>query len=385
MAGKQMIHNSWILYSSAFLANFGIGLINFTLVFFVNTKFHAGSAIIGWMSALWALAYLFGLLFLNRFRQWLKPRRSIITAALIMGLTVGVMPSIESLTALIIIYMIFGLSTSLYWPPLMGWLSRGREGKKLGTSLAIFNLSWSTGFAISPYIAGLIIRQNLSLPLYISAGIYALIMAIFFIVALFIHEFKHQKTSHEIIEETVDQSSPLRLAAWIGVFSAYLFYGALIFIFPLFAKNEWHMSEDKIGLILLFEALVSVVGFQLSGYSKWWHHNKNQLLLNQVLLLTIASILVLIQVQIIMIITIICFGLSFSHMYTNSIFHGVSGSINREKRMAIHESFLTVGIVAGSAGGGVMYEHTSIQFTFLFCGLIVLAGLIAQIYTLRGK
>jgi len=145
------------------------------------------------------------------------------------------------------------------------------------------------------------------------------------------------------------------------------------------------MSEDKIGLILLFEALVSVVGFQLSGYSKWWHHNKNQLLLNQVLLLTIASILVLIQVQIIMIITIICFGLSFSHMYTNSIFHGVSGSINREKRMAIHESFLTVGIVAGSAGGGVMYEHTSIQFTFLFCGLIVLAGLIAQIYTLRGK
>jgi len=380
-----MIKKTWILYTAAFLANFGIGLINFTLIFYVNSKFNAGSAIIGWMSALWAIAYLIGCLFLNRFREWLKPGRAIIFAALIMGLAVLIIPFINSLPPLIVMYMLFGLSTSLYWPPLMGWLSRGREGKKLGNSLAIFNLSWSTGVAVSPYIAGLIIRQNITLPLYISAGIYALIVAVFFIVTLFIHEFRSGNSTVVISEESVDQSSPLRLAGWIGNFSSYLFYGTLLFVFPLFAKNEWHMPEDKIGLILLFRALVSVLGFQLSGYSKWWHHNKNQLILSQVMLLGIALILVFVQIQSVMILAIVSFGLLFSHMYTNSIFHGVSGSINREKRMAIHESFLTVGVIAGSAGGGMIYENSSIQITFLFCALIVAAGLVVQLISVQRK
>ncbi|MDA3810703.1 MAG: MFS transporter [Spirochaetaceae bacterium] len=385
MTDNKKIHKSWILYFAAFLANFGIGLINFTLVFFVNTKFNAGSALIGWMSALWALAYLFGCLFLNNFREKLKPGRAIILAALVMGISVFFIPLLNSLFALIIIYMIFGLSTSLYWPPLMGWLSRGREGKKLGSSLAVFNLSWSSGVAVSPYIAGLIITQNISLPLYIAAGIYGLIVAIFFFVTLFIQEFKPHDSKSIKIEEVVDQSSPLRLSGWIGVFSAYLFYGTLLFVFPLFAKNEWQMSEDKIGLILLFRALVSVIGFQLSGYSKWWHHKKSQLLISQILLFSLAMLLVFNQTQSIMIIAIISFGFLFSHMYTNSIFHGVSGSTNREKRMAIHESALTIGVVFGSAGGGIIYENSTIQATFLFCGALVLLGLIAQIFSTKSN
>lgn len=385
MADNQIIKNTWILYLTSFLANFGIGLINFTLVFYVNTKFNAGSALIGWMSALWALAYLVGCLFLNSFRERLKPRRAIILSASLMGLSVAVIPTLESLTLLIVTYMIFGLSTSLYWPPLMGWLSRGREGKKLGSALALFNLSWSSGLALSPYIAGLIIRFNISLPMYISAILYGLIVAVFLIIALFLDEFAPRKSLNIENSEIVDQSSPLRLAGWIGVFSAYLFYGTILFVFPLFAKNEWQMSEDKIGLILLLRAVVSVIGFQISGYSKWWHHKKNQLLSGQLLLLGLTLLMVFIQIPIVMIIAIVIFGFLFSHMYTNSIFHGVSGSVNREKRMAIHESFLTVGIVAGSAGGGMIYENYTFAMAFLFCAIIVFFGLIIQIVLVKGN
>lgn len=383
MSNTQKIRNTWILYLASFAANFGIGLINFTLVFYVNTKFNAGSALIGWMSALWAVAYLTGCLFLNSFREWLKQGRAIVLAALLMGMSLICIPLLESLPVLIIMYMLFGLSTSLYWPPLMGWLSRGREGKKLGNALAIFNLSWSTGLALSPYVAGLIIRQDLSLPIYIAAFIYGFIIVFLSIVTLFVREFRFRETKRITIEEPVDQSSPLRLSGWIGVLSAYLFFGTLLFVFPLFAKKEWNMSEDKIGLILLLRALVSVAGFQLSGYSKWWHHKKSQILFSQILLFLLCMLLVFIQTPSIMIPVMVIFGLLFSHMYTNSIFHGVSGSIHRERRMAIHESFLTIGIIAGSAGGGTIYENTTIGMTFLYCALFVLTGLIIQLISTK--
>jgi MFS family permease len=380
MSKTQMIKNTWILYLAAFLSNFGIGLINFTLIFFVHDKFNAGSAVVGWMSALWALAYLFGCLFLNSFRDRLKPGRSIILAATTMGLSVTLIPNLNSLPLLISTYMFFGLCTSLYWPSLMGWLSRGREGKKLGNALALFNLSWSSGVALSPYIAGLILRKNISLPLYISALLYAFIVIMLLLVTLFVNEYKPQKKKSEVVQEEVDESSPLRFAGWIGVISAYLVYGTLLFIFPLFAKKEWHMSEDKIGLILLLRAFASVLGFQISGYSKWWHHNKLQLYISQFLLVGLCFLLFLIQNPQVMIIVMTIFGFLFSHLYANSIFHGVSGSIDREKRMALHEAFLTVGMVAGSAGGGTIYEQMSIQITFLFCAAAVFIGLLLQIF-----
>ena len=251
-------------------------------------------------------------------------------------------------------------------------------------ALALFNLSWSTGLALSPYVAGLIIRHKISLPIYIASFLYCFIIVFMLIVTLFIREFKSRDTEIITIDEPVDQSSPLRLSGWIGVLSAYLYYGTLLFVFPLFAKNEWHMSEDKIGLILLVRALVSVAGFQLSGYSRWWHHQKGQMLISQVILFLLCMLLVFVQTPSIMIPVMIIFGLLFSHMYTNSIFHGVSGSIHREKRMAIHESFLTIGIIAGSAGGGTIYENTSIGMTFLYCALFVLTGLIIQLISTKG-
>ncbi|MBI9097661.1 MAG: MFS transporter [Spirochaetaceae bacterium] len=384
MSEKQLIKKTWILYLASFTANFGIGLINFTLVFYVNTKFDAGSAVVGGMSALWAVAYLAGCLFLNSFRKWLNPGKAILLASTLMGLSLISIPLFKSLSLLIAMYMIFGLSTSLYWPPLMGWLSRGREGKKLGNALAIFNLSWSSGLALSPYVAGLIIRTNLSLPIYIAAFLYVLLMLSFLLVTQFIKDFKPGYTELKNIDKTVDQSSPLRLSGWIGVLSAYLFFGTILFVFPLFAKNEWHLSEDKIGLILLARALVSVIGFQISGYSKWWHNKKNQLLISQGLLLLLCVLLVINQTPSVMIPALIIFGLLFAHMYTNSIFHGVSGSIHREKRMAIHESFLTIGVIAGSAGGGFIYEHASIGITFLYCALIVFTGLIIQLFSSKN-
>lgn len=58
----------------------------------------------------------------------------------------------------IITAMISGLLTSIYWPPIMGWLSTGQKGRDLNRRLGIYNVSWSAGLAVSPFFGRLAYR-----------------------------------------------------------------------------------------------------------------------------------------------------------------------------------------------------------------------------------
>ena len=64
--------------------------------------------------------------------------------------------------------------------------------------------------------------------------------------------------------------------------------------------------------------------------------------------------------------------------YSNSIFHGVSGSINRTGRMAVHEALLAAGLICGSLLGGLIYQYYSMDTVYYFCTLIVVLGALLQ-------
>ena len=40
-----------------------------------------------------------------------------------------------------VLYSLFGLSLSLFWPQAMGWISHGYEGETLNKLLSLYNLS----------------------------------------------------------------------------------------------------------------------------------------------------------------------------------------------------------------------------------------------------
>jgi predicted MFS family arabinose efflux permease len=73
--------------------------------------------------------------------------------------------------------------------------------------------------------------------------------------------------------------------------------------------------------------------------------------------------------------------------YNSSLFHGVSGSINRTGRMAIHEALLAAGLIFGSSLGGVIYQKYSMTAVYYFCGIVVFFGVVIQsgLYLLLNK
>jgi DHA1 family multidrug resistance protein-like MFS transporter/DHA1 family quinolone resistance protein-like MFS transporter len=73
------------------------------------------------------------------------------------------------------------------------------------------------------------------------------------------------------------------------------------------------------------------------------------------------------------------FGFLFALSYNNSLFHGVSGSIQRSTRMAVHEGLLTAGVVCGSSIGGILYQTGQFGRVLLFACAVVAAGALVQI------
>jgi predicted MFS family arabinose efflux permease len=67
-------------------------------------------------------------------------------------------------------------------------------------------------------------------------------------------------------------------------------------------------------------------------------------------------------------------GVSQGMAYMASIFHGVSGSRRRDRRMAIHETMLSCGIVSGPVLGGIAFERRGLAFVWWLCLAVMLAG-----------
>ena len=375
----------FLIYPAAFMVNSGMSMLNFSLIFFMRRTYGTSPALIGWMSAFWALAYLIGCIGLGKVSRRLSYRRALPLATFVMGFSSFAILILPWELSAFFWYMLFGFITALHWPPLMGWLSEGFEGRDLSRAVSGFNLSWSTGAGIGPFIAGLLLEHNIRLPLIVIGLLYNFMAAVYFIT------FRHSQRSKSRLSATQetdlpkrpDQSTALRYAGWIGVGSSYTLLGALMFIFPMYAEDVLGYSESFTGLLLFLRGAVTVAGFYLAGMTVFWHHNPLQISISQLLLASCALLLAYTVRPESYLVLFIFFGLIFALQYATSIFHGVSGAINREQRMAVHEGSLTFGVILGSAGGGLLYQWFSFRSVLVIIACAVTAASFVQFLTYR--
>ncbi|MCK5196926.1 MAG: MFS transporter, partial [Spirochaetales bacterium] len=167
--------------------------------------------------------------------------------------------------------------------------------------------------------------------------------------------------------------------AWLGNFTVYVVFGVILFVFPLYAREELRFAESSIGLLLLFRALFSTFVFVLAGKISLWHFNKPYMLIIQLLVVVFALSISYTKSWVSFAAILSLFGILPAAQYSSSIFHGVSGSIHQERRMAIHEAVLTVGIITGAIGGGEIYQRRGIVAAFLSAAAVAAFILIIQV------
>jgi MFS family permease len=375
------IGKSALLFPTAFLSALGQVLVTLGIIFYVRDIFSATPAQVGFLTGLWSLSYIIGCIFVRPLTDGVLPRYLLIMASFFECLFIAMILLTRNLTLLCGLYALFGMSISFFWPPLMGWLSHGKEGPELSRLMARYNFSWSMGSIISPYLTGLLSERNTSLPLFTGCLLFLFAGSLIAAASLAVPKIRADRAVYMKNREKVNsdgQGTPLRFPAWIGVLTTYTTIGVIVNIFPLYALNALEMSKRSVGLIMQNRALFGMIGFVIMGRTSFWHFRPAQMLIGQIALIIFTMLLMAAHSALILSSLISCIGFSMAVSYFNSMFHGVSGSENRSGRMAIHESLISCGLILGSVVGGLIYQRFSMTYVYLFCAAFVLFGAVFQ-------
>jgi len=369
---------------SAFTASVGIGMSSLGMLFDLRARFGLAPATAGWLGAAWSIAYLAGCFLLRPVSRKLPPRISMTIANAVAAVLLALYIVFPSILAAFVAMSVYGFAIALFWPPLMGWLSSGLEGNPLSKANSRFSMSWSVGGILSPYLAGLLAERASWIPIAAASGFFALNTVFIATGRRFAADPSVEPSRSPQPEvAALDRSTVLRYPAWIGLFLVYVLSAIFANIFPLYAKNDMNLGEAQIGFLLLIRAAATAAGFWFFGRNGSWHF-KRQLIVAPIAATLVVNLLFLIvRGSVPFAVLLACLGLLQSWAYTNSMFYGASGALDREKRMNTHESLLTFGQFIGSVGGGMAYQYSSWSTVFLFAGVLLVAGLAGQTILVR--
>jgi len=273
------------------------------------------------------------------------------------------------------------VALSLFWPPIVGWLSQDTEGERLGRLTMRFNTAWSTAATAGPWLCGWLYEMSPPLPL-LGAGLSFGVA--FLMLALTLYRTTEpwiSRSGYETISGTFqgnEGGSPYRWPGWLGLFICFFGAGALVNIFPQAARQDFHFTESLIGLLLLMRACVNWLSFLVLGRLTFWHFRGWPMVAGLgVMALAYVGLMFVASPWTIGALFLV-FGFTSALSYSQSLFHGIAGSQNRTRRMAIHEAMLGAGLVLGSLAGSAMFQYGSARHVYALCAGAMLLAMVIQ-------
>jgi DHA1 family multidrug resistance protein-like MFS transporter/DHA1 family quinolone resistance protein-like MFS transporter len=374
---KQILFLSSISLMSQML----ISMINLSLVYYLRDVFQFSPSLIAISVSTFSISYVIFCLLLEKPSNNFSPRHLIFMSLLGMAISIFFFLNSKSFVLIIISLILYGAFMALLWPPMETWYSRGREKLELTKAISYFNLSWELGMSIAPIFCGLLTQINVALPIVIGIVFFFILSVNVILITNRVPYLKAVESEKQFIKQNLlkDESTPLRFLSWVAIILGYFFLGMLLNIFPLYGREVLLINETKIGILLWSRGIISCIAFYYLGKTVFWHFKRSLIIIGQVLLAILSYSSSYITSYNYWFIMFILFGFIFSLIYMQSIFHGVSGAINRSKRMMIHEVLLTAGMVLGSIFGGYIYEKVDFRTVMVDFSIFMMLIIIIEI------
>jgi predicted MFS family arabinose efflux permease len=371
-----------LIYPSAFLVAVGISIVELGIIFYIREIFGATPSQVGYFTALWALWYIIGCLLIRPLFSGALPRHLLMAATFLMSIFILLVTFSKSFWQAYAGYSLYAVAMSFFWPPIMGWLSRDTEGAQLGKRMSYFNISWSIGLIIGPLIAGVLSARSPELPLYAGSLLFfatGLLIVAGSALLPRIRADRGTDSPQRSQKLKTDESTFFRFPGWVGMFTTFVVIGVVISIFPVFARDELMLRKEVIGVLMQSRTFIATFVFIILGHTVFWHFRIAPMVLGQVGLAIVVFAMNFTTSPPVLAVFISLLGAFRSLSYSNSLFHGVSGSVNRAGRMAIHEALLAAGLIFGSAFGGELYQRYSMTAVYGFCAAVVISGAFVQL------
>lgn len=370
-----------VIYPAAFLLVVALAVLMLSLVFYVREVYDASGIQVGAMFGAWWLCYAASCISLRPLTDSFRPRMILPVSTFAMSMFALGIRLGGCLAMVYVCCGLMGLSSGLFWPPLMGWLSTGLEGPQLNKVLGRFNVSWSVGGMIGAPLGGWLSQYNVVLPIYVASALLLMTSALIMGATLALPGVRRDKET--AITSAVSngdraKETRLRYAAWLGVFTIFLVSGVISQIWPVSARDDLRLAKVAIGLLLFGRSLSNTLALGLMGHTDSWHYKGGLMLRGHLYVLVALAAMAWAGNTFTLVAGLALVGLVTGMSYSYSIFHGVAGSANRAARMAVHESLLSLGVLNGGVIGGLIYDRFSMMTVYAVLAGVVLASLAAQ-------
>ncbi len=376
------IGKTTVIYPATFLVAVGMGVVNLGVIFYIRETYAVTAGQVGYFTALWSLSYITGCLLIRPLFDRVLPRYLLIGSSYLMGCLIILIPYVQNFFHACIVYGLFGLAISFFWPPIMGWLSQDVEGSELGRLLSRYNFSWSIGLIISSPLAGALSDIAVNIPIYFGGGLFFLTGLLITGASLMLPRIRSDRGIEQLLENDpggTDSSTPLRFPAWTGILMTYVVMGIILNIFPVYARDELHFSRRMVGFLIQSRAVFATIAFALLGRAVFWHYRIGQMVAGQLVLALSVWLMSFTSSPVGLGAFIALIGVFMALSYSNSVFHAVAGTNKKAGRMAVNESIISIGLISGSAAGGILYERTSMTMVYHGSALMVVVGVIVQL------
>ncbi len=376
-----------VIYPAAFLVSLAIGTTILGMIFYADDVFNAPPRHIGFLSATWSLAYIFGCFALRPLVSKMLPRNSVLLATSLLPFFLFLMLKTETFSWLFPLYALFGFSISLFWPPLIGWLSLNLEGRHLGRAMGRFNLCWSVGGIISPALAGRLAEVSAKLPLQVAVILLLATASLILGAAIVLQRISAEDNAfveHREKAEISDTGTLLRFPSWLGIFAAFIGGGVMLTVLPLAGPRELQLSKGMVGILLLVRAFANTSGHFFMGRTEFWHFRFRPIPTSIFSLAFILIVLSFSRHPLVLGATLFLSGIFTATSYAISLFHGIAGSKDRAGRMAIHEALLSGGMFCGASLGGLLYDMFGFTWVFLVTAILLCGIGFGQILLMKS-
>ncbi|MBI4436455.1 MAG: MFS transporter [Candidatus Omnitrophica bacterium] len=363
------------LYLSAFFQNTGLTIILVGIIFYLIDHFNATLFQLGALSGIGAFVFMVGAASNRRFARRYSPKGLTLFGAALFILTSFSYPFLPTLFSVFWIYPIGSLAMGVFWPSLENWISQASESTSLKRSVGFFNLSWSPGQIIAPFLAGFLFERGRLLPIWV--GILFLLPVVFLLAGFPVRPLE---------KETVSKIPSVKpgkflIACWLANFAAW--FSASIFrsLFPKYGL-ALGLSPSTIGAFLLLIGVGQVLFFIFLGRLEGWERPNFLFFWEVVAIFTVFAIAFTYH-PILWAISFFLFGCFSGTAYSASLLVSLKETGPHGGGSSSHEAFIGLAICLGPIVGGGVGQLFDVRAPYVASGVVLTLILLIQRWLLR--
>lgn len=382
---------------AVFVSMLGFGLVMPLLPIYAR-DFGATGTQLGFLTASFAIARL-----ITTFPGgWLADRagrkKPIILGLLTYSVVMALYGFSQDANQLILLRGLQGMASGVVWPVISTMVVEMVQPEDRGKAMGLYEMMHFLGMVIGPGLGGVLAGVfTIAVP-FLVCGVLAFLSSILVVFTVqetvaaeskmdsFSTEIPHSGTgskssTHSKATEALKKLTPyasvfvgLCVAQFVLVFSNALMQPVL----SVYANEELGISEVGVGMLFTVQGIVTLLATIPMGIVADEVGRKPMIVLGKVIHAS-AALLVILSGSfwpLLFVMTMRGFGRSMSNPSITAMFSGLVPVSKRGRGMGIFNIFRNVGLVAGSAMGGFLYEFSSSEAPFLACFGVGLIGVL---------